>query len=81
MSKPWSEIFDRLSPERKRRVRQRIEELMEEQLRESVERFDGASRLSFWKCNYLSATGHCEYLPADTAHDHCIYCGQPEERK
>ena len=35
----------------------------------------------FWDCPE-SPTGYCVYdFPNDRAHDHCLVCGQPEERK
>lgn len=33
-----------------------------------------------WKCN-TSPIGVCQYLPEDIAHDFCIHCGEPDERK
>jgi len=28
-----------------------------------------------------SPTGTCVYAKADRAHEHCLFCGLPEERK
>lgn len=34
----------------------------------------------YWTCRQ-SPINRCEYDPDDSAHDDCVHCGEPEERK
>lgn len=48
---------------------------------DDADEFPDTLKLGCWECNY-SPTGHCVYhQESDPAHDCCIFCGEPEERK
>lgn len=54
--------------------------VLTDELKVKREEYLVIKRIGGWSCP-ASPTGSCVYDCNDTMHEHCLFCGNPEERK